>query len=449
MIVCANPQATIMDFLKKLFDKFPKVEKVDIARRFELLARVGQGSMSKVWRARDLMNGKMLAVKVLDKAKTMRFEARFMGLNKPSEGEVACSLKHPYIMRTYEFGRTTDNEQYLVMDFIEGLSLSYLVDVQNDKMKEHRLTYIIQLGEAIDYLHRQNWIHRDLCPRNVMIDPDNNVKLIDFGLTVPNTPAFQKPGNRTGTVNYMAPELIKRQRTDQRIDVFSFAVTCYEMYTNRLPWDVPAQETMDTVLQHINKAPTPVQELAPDIHPVVAETIMKGMRADPNDRFQTVAEMLVPLRKTHAEIEAQREAERQTRAAVAKVTPAMPEAKPTKPDADGDFFSELLLDEGRTRAKPAPAKIRERQADKSPTKRPKTSQPAAGAKATGKRADKDQSAPPPQKPNVSATVPPADDSADEFAGIEVDESPDEFDASNLEKAGTDDEDDPILRLSDD
>jgi eukaryotic-like serine/threonine-protein kinase len=439
----------IMDFLKKLFDKHPKVEKVDIERRFELLARVGQGSMSKVWRARDLMNGRMLAVKVLDKAKTSRFEARFMGLHKPSEGEVAGSLKHPNIVRTYEFGTTTDNEQYLVMDFVEGLSLSYLVDVQNDKMKEHRLTYIIQLGEAIDYLHRQNWIHRDLCPRNVMIDTDNTVKLIDFGLTVPNTPAFQKPGNRTGTVNYMAPELIKRQRTDQRIDVFSFAVTCYEMYTKRLPWNVPAQETMETVLQHINKAPTPVQELAPDIHPVVAETIMKGMRPDPNDRFQTVAEMLVPLRKTHAEIEAQRKAERQTKAAAKKGAPAMPDSKLTKPDADGDFFSELLLDEGRTRAKPAPAKSQERIADQPPTKRPKTTQPAAAAKATGKQADKGLSAPPPQKPNVKATVPPADDSADEFEGIEVDESPHEFDGIKLEKPGTGDDDEPILRLSDD
>ncbi len=448
MIVCAYYQVTIMDFLKKLFDKNPKVEKVDIARRFDLIARIGQGSMSKVWRARDVMNGRMLAVKVLDKVKTIRFEARFTGLNKPSEGEVATSLKHPYIVRTSEFGTTTDNEQYLVMDFVEGLSLSYLVDVQNDKMKEYRLTYIIQLGEAIDYLHRQNWIHRDLCPRNVMIDTDNTVKLIDFGLTVPNTPAFQKPGNRTGTVNYMAPELIKRQRTDQRIDVFSFAVTCYEMYTKRLPWDVPAQETMDTVLQHINKAPMPVQELAPDIHPVVAETIMKGMRSDPNDRFQTVVEMLMPLRKVHAEIEAQRDAERRRKAAAEKGAPAMSEPEPTKPDADGDFFSELLLDEGRTRTKPAPTKSNERKADKPPTKRPKTTQPGSGAKATGKRADKGLSPPPPQKPNVKATAPPADDSADEFEGIEVDESPDEFDGSKFEKPGTDD-DEPILRLSDD
>src|ERR1041384_5941061 len=110
------------NFLKNLFDK-KRVEKVDVSRRFELLARVGQGSMSKVWRARDNMTGRMLAVKVLDKMKTERFEARFVGLKKPTEGEIATTLQHPNIVHTIEHGITTDGEQYLVMDFVEGLSL--------------------------------------------------------------------------------------------------------------------------------------------------------------------------------------------------------------------------------------------------------------------------------------------------------------------------------------
>src|SRR5712691_8737471 len=164
------------NFLKTLFDKKLRVQKVDIARRFELLARVGQGSMSKVWRARDVMTGKMFAVKVLDKVKTERFEARFGGLKKPSEGEVSISLQHPNIVKTIEHGVTISGEPYLVMEFVEGVSLSYLVDVQNEQMKVNRLSYVIQLGEAVSYLHRQNWIHRDLCPRNVMVDQNNIVK---------------------------------------------------------------------------------------------------------------------------------------------------------------------------------------------------------------------------------------------------------------------------------
>jgi len=135
-------------------------------------------------------------------------------------------------------------EQFLVMEFVEGIGLSYLVDTQNAVMRNRRLRFIMQLGDAIAYFHKQGWIHRDICPRNVIISEDSKTKLIDFGLAVPTTPDFQKPGNRTGTANYMAPELIKRQRTSQQIDIFSFSVTCYEMYTRGFPWKTG--ETLET-----------------------------------------------------------------------------------------------------------------------------------------------------------------------------------------------------------
>ena len=200
-------------------------------------------------------------------------------------------------MQTFEFGITTNNEQYLVMEFVEGVSLSYLVDVQNDVMKRNRLRMIVELGEAIEYFHKQNWIHRDICPRNVILDQEYAIKLIDFGLVVPNIPEFQAPGNRTGTANYMAPELIKRQRTDQRIDVFSYAVTCYEMYAKRLPWE--AAETLDAVLQHINSPPDDIRRHVPDIDPRVADAIMQGLALEPRDRWQTMTEMVNELREAY------------------------------------------------------------------------------------------------------------------------------------------------------
>jgi serine/threonine protein kinase len=287
-----------MDFLKKLFEKKPKVVKVDIAKRFELMSRTGQGSMSKVWRARDLMGGRVVALKLLDIEKTRRFEARFDALKvkKPSEGEIAVQLKHPHIVHTLEHGVTTKNEQYLVMEFVEGVGLSYLIDLQNELMQRHRVRFMIELGEAIEYFHKQNWIHRDICPRNVMLDRDHSVKLIDFGLVVPNTEPFQRPGNRTGTANYMAPELIKRQKTDQRIDIFSFAVTCYEMCAKRLPWE--SAETLDAVVQHINMPPVDLKTVAKGIDPEVSQTIMKGLAVDPAARWQTMGDMLAPLRAT-------------------------------------------------------------------------------------------------------------------------------------------------------
>ena len=284
-----------MKFLKKFFEKKPKVVRTDVTKRFDLVGRVGQGSMSKVWRANDTVSGRQVAVKVLDKFKTARFESRFFGLDKPTEGEVAVQLKHKYVVNTLEYGTTIDDEQFLVMEFIEGVSLSFLVDMQNEIMQKNRLSFILQLGEGIKYFHEAGWIHRDICPRNVIVDPDNVVKLIDFGLVVPNTPPFQKPGNRTGTASYMAPELIKRQKTDQRIDIFSFAVTCFEMFTTAHPWDTG--QTLEAVMHAINQPPKNIRTLAPGIDEQIAATIMKGLEKHPDDRWQTVEEMMHPIRE--------------------------------------------------------------------------------------------------------------------------------------------------------
>jgi serine/threonine protein kinase len=447
------------NFLKNLFDKKSRVEKVNIARRFELLARVGQGSMSKVWRARDSMTGRMLAIKVLDKVKTERFEARFLGLKKPSEGEIAVSLQHPNIVKTIEFGTTTTDEQFLMMDYVDGLSLSYLVDTQNEQMKDNCLNYIIQLGEAVDYLHSQNWIHRDLCPRNVLVDSDNIVKLIDFGLVVPNTPDFQKPGNRTGTANYMAPELIKRHKTDQRIDVFSFAVTAYEMCSKRLPWDVPDQETLDTVLQHINKPPKPLAILAPHIDPRVADILMKGLLPNPNDRWQTIADLLIPLRKVHEEIEAKKSLKRKMKAAAAKANSkeqakdkSLSAAQMKKAADDDAFFEQLLLGDVPTRGDKPKSKPAEGPAKASQAIEPNSASKAAPKlRSTGKTASasaKSSLGKPAHKSSVPEPIAKPLVADDEFDGIEIEEeghkldgiqsepdSSDEFDGIEIESEG--------------
>lgn len=280
-----------MNFFKKLFQRQPKIVKIDITKRFDLIGRVGQGSMSRVWRARDTKTGRTVALKLLDKEKTQKFEARFAPeLKKPSEGHIAMTLKHPNIVTTYEFGYSLEGEQFLVMEFVEGVGLSYLVDVQNETMLKHRLSYMIQLGEGIRYFHTSNWIHRDICPRNIMVSPEQEIKLIDFGLAVPNTAPFRAPGNRTGTANYMAPELIKRLKTDQRIDIFSYSVTCYEMYTRRFPWK--SGQTLEAAVQHINQPATDIRTLVPDIDETVAETIMKGLQTRPDDRWQRVEQMI-------------------------------------------------------------------------------------------------------------------------------------------------------------
>lgn len=286
-----------MGFLDRLLGRKPKVTPTEITKRFELICRVGQGSMSRFFKARDTKTGRVVGLKILDKEKTRKYEARFPAeWHKPSEGEFAVSLDHPNLVRTYEWGETTEGDPFLVMEYLEGVNLSFLVDVQNAVMQQHRLDFMIQLGEALAYMHSRQFIHRDLCPRNVVVtEPELVVKLIDFGLVVPNTPNFQAPGNRTGTAAYMAPELVRRQRTDARIDIYAYAMTCYEMFTRRHPW--PEATSLEAVVQHLNQPPLEIQTLVPTIDPQVAAVIMKGLERDPAQRWSRVQLMTDEFRQ--------------------------------------------------------------------------------------------------------------------------------------------------------
>ena len=263
--------------------------RVDIKKRFELKNRVGQGSMSKVYRAHDRQNDRMVALKLLDTRKTADLEARFDGLERPPEWEISLRLRHPNVVETFEHGLSTEGERFMVMEFIEGAGLSFLIDTQAPQLEGRRLDVLKQLALGVEYLHRINLIHRDLCPRNVLVNETGQVKLIDFGLVVPNTPEFRRPGNRTGTANYMAPELIRRQPTDQRIDLFSYSVTAYELLTGTLPWE--ATESLQAAMQHINEPPLDIRKQKPDLDEKLAEIIMKGLTHDPNDRWQKMTEL--------------------------------------------------------------------------------------------------------------------------------------------------------------
>jgi eukaryotic-like serine/threonine-protein kinase len=278
--------------LKKLFASKPKgaakLPVIDVKKRFELLNRTGQGSMSRVWRARDKSLGRMVCLKLLDKDKTAKFEARFLGLNKPREGAVCVTLKHKNIVNTFEYGLTTEGEYYLVMELVEGSGLNFLVETNSEKLAGQRVDYLIQIADGLEYLHGKGFMHRDMCPRNIMVDREGVVKIIDFGLAIPNTPAFCKPGNRTGTPNYLAPEVIRRTTTDPRVDMFALGVTAYELYCIQLPWE--KAESMQTLLSHMNSPGKDPREFRPDLDAKTVAFLMKAIERDPNKRFQTPAD---------------------------------------------------------------------------------------------------------------------------------------------------------------
>lgn len=288
---------SLFSSFKNLFKSGPKnqLPVIDVSKRFELFGRSGQGSMSKVYRARDRQLGRMVCVKILDKLKTGKFDARFPGLVRPSEGALGMLLKHKNIVNTYEHGLTTAGEQYIVMELIEGVGLNFLIETKNRQLDGNRINYLKQLADGLEHMHKTGFLHRDVCPRNVMVTPDGVLKIIDMGLSIPFTPEFCRPGNRTGTTNYLAPELIKRQTTDHRVDMFALGVTAYETFTGGLPWEKSA--SLEMLLKLMNSAGRDPRDVRADLDDGTVAFLRKAVERNPQDRYQTPADFRAALER--------------------------------------------------------------------------------------------------------------------------------------------------------
>lgn len=288
--------------LKSIFSPKPPGlagKKLDVRSRFELLRSAISGTMSKFYMAKDRSTGEIVGLKILDPEKLAAFESRFKGLNKPCEGEIAARFYHPYIVNTIEHGVTTDGCQYLVMEYLEGPTMNSVLVARDGRLDGHRVKYLRQVAEALLAVHQAGFIHRDVCPRNLIFTGDfETLKLTDFGLTVPAKPPFMRPGNRTGTPNYMAPELVRRRATDQRLDVFSFGVTAYEICTGQLPW--PRGTTGMAAMSH-DTEPTDIRTHRPNINPLLAEAIHRSIEPDLSKRYRSMEDFLRKIRRVDRE----------------------------------------------------------------------------------------------------------------------------------------------------
>src|SRR4051812_38619703 len=284
-----------MGLLDKIQNMFAD-HRTDLNERFEIVREAVHGTMSNFHMAIDRRDKRTIGLKILDSEKTGAFEARFKGLKKPWEGVIALKLKHPRIVETYEADRAKDGRQFIVMEFIEGTGLNVLINSRDPIIAGNRHLLIKQRAEAIDAVHKAGFIPRDVCPRNFIVSPDGrSLKLIDFGLTPPAEPPYMQPGNRTGTPLYLAPEIVRRKSTDQRVDIFAFGVTCYQLCTDEFPW--PSSDTTGRgALQHDNLAPIPILTKRPSINSALAKTIMQCMAPDPNGRPANMEAVLRSLK---------------------------------------------------------------------------------------------------------------------------------------------------------
>ncbi|MBX3433789.1 MAG: serine/threonine protein kinase [Pirellulales bacterium] len=274
--------------------------KVDVAKRFELLREAVSGTMSDFYMARDRQTEQIVGLKILDKSKTDQLEMRFRGLDKPTEGEVSMLFNHPRIVTTLAHGLTTKGEQFVVMEFLDGPGLNSLIVAKSPLLDGNRLELVREAGEALMVVHEAGFIHRDVCPRNFVCTKDaKSLKLIDFGLTVPARKEFMQPGIRTGTPNYMAPEVVRRKPTDLRLDIFAFGVSMYEMFSFELPW-MRGSDGL-AAMSHGQSKPTPLPKHCPWIEPRIAEAIHKCIEAEPEKRWPSMKAFLNAIRPVKSE----------------------------------------------------------------------------------------------------------------------------------------------------
>jgi eukaryotic-like serine/threonine-protein kinase len=286
----------IFDFLKSKVAN----SKVDIEKRYARLREAVSGTMSKFYMARDLRNGKIVGLKILDREKTAAFEARFRGLKKPTEGEIGMLLKHLRLVETFEHGTTIDGSQYIALEYIDGPDFNSLIIAQDPVLNGNRMHFLRQAAEGIAAMHAAGFVHRDISPRNFLLADrgKKELKLIDFGLSLPCQPQFQQPGVRTGNPNYMAPEIVRRKPTDQRVDVFAFGVSAYEICTGELPW---LRGTTGMAAMSHDKPPTDILQYRPKLYPELAKAIHWCLEAEPSRRCPSMDKFLQTIRAGRAD----------------------------------------------------------------------------------------------------------------------------------------------------
>lgn len=289
-----------------IWDKFRKLFKpvnsaLDVSARFRLEKHAFTGTMSRFHVACEISTGKRFGIKFLDAEKLEAFRARFKGVERPEEAEIGMRIDHPAVAKTFEFGKTTTGQEYILMEYIDGPGVNTLVREPTEAFLARRLELLREMAAGLEAVHKAGFIHRDVCPRNFICHHDMAfVKLIDFGLSLPNTPVFCQAGNRTGTPQYMAPEIIRRKPTDQRVDIFAFGITAYRMLALEHPWGT-TDVTAFAALSHDREMPKDILHYRPNLDPRLARAIHKCIEVKPSHRFETLKGFLSAIREVKRE----------------------------------------------------------------------------------------------------------------------------------------------------
>lgn len=253
--------------------------------RYKLTERVGLGGMAEVYRAEDNVLGRTVAVKVMlpQYAADPTFTKRFR-----QEAASAANLQSPYIVSIYDWG--LDGETYyIVMEFLRGTDLKTAIKERGAINQRKAAEIGSQVAQALSVAHAGGIIHRDIKPQNIMIQPDGNIKVMDFGIARAGDAGLSQTATVLGTAHYVSPEQAQGKELTGASDIYSLGVVLYEATTGKLPFD--GQDAVSVAVKQVNELPAPPSTINPNIDPALEAIIMKAMEKDPERRFKDASEM--------------------------------------------------------------------------------------------------------------------------------------------------------------
>ena len=262
-----------------------------LANRYRLTEQIGMGGMAIVYRAVDLRTGHNVAVKVLrpEFNEDREFIGRFQ-----REAEAASKMTHHNIVNLLDVGMDGEN-RYLVMEYVQGKTLKEVIQERGKLNAPLACQITIRILSALEHAHRNGIVHRDIKPQNILVHADGHIKVADFGIArIADSTTLTKGDNVMGSVHYFSPEQARGGGATAASDIYSTGVVLYEMLTGRVPFD--GDNPVAVAMQHLHNAPTPIQNLAPDVPPAVVRVCMKAMEKNPAARYQTAREMATDLR---------------------------------------------------------------------------------------------------------------------------------------------------------
>ena len=305
--------------------------------RYEILEVIGMGGMAVVYKARCHRLNRQVALKILkpEYARNDEFRKRFH-----TESRAVAMLSHPNIVAVYDVSRSTLENEYIVMELIDGITLKQYIQKKGSLNWRESLHFSTQIAKALSHAHGRGIIHRDIKPHNIMILRDGSVKVADFGIARFASKQNTLTQEALGSVHYISPEQARGSHIDARSDIYSVGVVMYEMLTNRLPYE--GDSPVSVAIQHINSIPLTPREIDPTIPEALEAITMKSMSPSLIRRYESAEALLHDLEEFRknpkisfdydiAELTAREDIDEPTR----KFSNGAQKSGPSRPGADG------------------------------------------------------------------------------------------------------------------